>query len=832
MSGDLRDEFGQTLGEDQTLRFEVGTPARCWCRSRARSSPSIPSSTNRSCPIVSTGNETLDVTALRGRRRTTSAPTCPTSATGTRRISGSCPTGRCWPERTVRIDEPAELNETVLELTDVVGGGGHVVVTVESNLDLDPDEEAYWNNRPAIAWVQATSIGIDALADATSVSSPGRPTSRPVHRSTGSRCGSDVTPPTTDGDGLASIDLGGGEVLVARRGDDSAVLTADSSGRWQSYDPAARPAGTPSTAGVCSVPATSWRSRAGSGGSTSTVTAGSSASAPTAPSTTRCATRSGTSWPRGRRASRAGRLRDLGRRCPTAAALGEAHVELLLGDRGGAGTTTRSRSRSSADRSSRSIPAPWEPDRTSHRAGAGRGRRPLLRRRGAARCTDHLAGHHQRTPPTPRRTGRPSPSASRRRPGWRVRRRLRRPGGSVVRASDMASGRRACCMPVPQETESFTYDARTDAGGRHVLQVDFAGQKPDQPIFVTANAAGRGRQPPGVRLDRSTCWSTRRSSTSGCGATGTSSARASRCVVEAVVTDIDGTAVAGRRDHGHRRPAWSRSSVTARWPRPTSTPRSARCAPRTKPVVVRVRHPPAGGRYRITATVARRRRRRQPHRADHAGCAGAEAVPSRTVDAEVATIVPDDDRARHRRRRRAAGDRTVRRRPRPADRAQRKRHRAHPGRSSSTDGSAVLDLDIDRRHGPGDRRCGSISPDGRRGSVTTAGSTTTSRPVRPTPRGPAPRRPGRQPHARRHRASRRDDAARARAVDRRSTSRSPGPTVHRSAAPRWRSPWSTRRCCPSPTTRSATRSTSSTPSSTATPTWTAPAPALLLGPVG
>ena len=109
--------------------------------------------------------------------------------------------------------------------------------------------------------------------------------------------------------------------------------------------------------------------------------------------------------------------------------------------------------------------------------------------------------------------------------------------------------------------------------------------------------------------------------------------------VDVIVTDIDGAAVAGR-DVDVVAGAHGRSvRRTASGPTSSSTRRRAPSRPRPSPCPCTLT-PPAGGTYRITATVtddAGRVSRSETTR----WVSGAEAIPSRTVEREELTIVPD-----------------------------------------------------------------------------------------------------------------------------------------------------------------------------------------------
>jgi len=581
-------------------------------------------------PIVSTGNQTLDVTLYDVDAGEIGAYVSYLRNRHHEDLRG-LPDWPVLARRDVRIDDPSQLNETVLDLSDSIGGGGHVVVTVESTLDLDPDSEAYWSNRPIVAWVQATSIGIDALADhdrlvtwATDLE-----TGAPLD-GVDVRLGGDGSRATTNAEGLASVDLGGGaDYLVAEQGAASAVLTADHSGRWQDYDPGGttrwyafdgrglfRPGdelrvkgwvrrldlaadarlelvGDGGTVGYTVRDA--FGNELADGDSTLTAQGGFEITAP----------------------------------LPEGAALGEAHVELRLDDRAEHGyhpfqiqefrrpefeVVTEA-----VDPGPHLLTAPVQVEAAGRYFAGGVLPDAPITWQVSTTATTY-------TPPNwPAFTFGVAP------PPW-----LDGLAGDAFGRAASGDWAGPCCEP-PRETETFTYDARTDTGGRHVLQVDFAGQKPDEPIFVSANASVEdvNRQAfastvdvlvhpaqlyVGLRGERNFV------------------RQGEPLAVEAVVTDIDGAAVPGRQ-------------VTVTAARIVEELRGGEIVETdvdTQECVVGSEadavdcefDTPAGGRYRITAVVAD----------DDGGSsrteltrwvAGSDAVPNRTLQAEVATLVPD-----------------------------------------------------------------------------------------------------------------------------------------------------------------------------------------------
>lgn len=140
-----------------------------------------------------------------------------------------------WPvlvDRTVQIKGQANrLASTSLDLTaplSAAGSTGHVVVLIEPTDAETFSDNDRWQNLPTLTWVQATTIGLDAISDTGKLRAwatdlrDGSPlagvTVSPVD-------GSGPTAPdrsvTTDADGLASMDLvkaGPGALLATKDG--------------------------------------------------------------------------------------------------------------------------------------------------------------------------------------------------------------------------------------------------------------------------------------------------------------------------------------------------------------------------------------------------------------------------------------------------------------------------------------------------------------------------------------------------------------------------------------------------------------------------------------
>ncbi|MDI7266770.1 MAG: alpha-2-macroglobulin family protein, partial [Myxococcota bacterium] len=228
LSSAIPDQFGQTLGEDQTVVFRTtaANPAL-----HAQGGPLVvldPSGPPR-FPVYSVGHRELRV-----RLHAVEPADWEQFIEYLRRLrqggeAGELP-GRRVVSTTVAVSgDPDETAETAIDLSPALREGlGQAIVVVEP----PPGTEARWARRIVVAWVQVTRIGVDAFVDdsdlhawATSLAD-GTPLEGvdlsilPAGRSA-----------RTGGDGTARLPLDDrpGRVLVARKGTDVALLPESTS---------------------------------------------------------------------------------------------------------------------------------------------------------------------------------------------------------------------------------------------------------------------------------------------------------------------------------------------------------------------------------------------------------------------------------------------------------------------------------------------------------------------------------------------------------------------------------------------------------------------------
>ncbi|MEX1365295.1 MAG: Ig-like domain-containing protein, partial [Nannocystaceae bacterium] len=250
LSGELRDVFGQRLGEAETLRFKVTkAPSSLWMQGSGLTVLD-PAAKGRLSVF------SVNHAALRVRMWAVQPDDWRAYLKATERGGNDprdfAPPGRKVLDEQVKVRrDPDALVETSLDLGPALGsaGGGshgHVVVVVEQT---DRPKEP-WMLQRAQAWVQVTDLGLQAHVDAQRmlVWATDLADGAPV-----SEAEVELTPvglkARTDGSGLASLSLPpkGAQLITVRKGDDVAFLPQsiwwwDEAGSWspQSTEPSLR----------------------------------------------------------------------------------------------------------------------------------------------------------------------------------------------------------------------------------------------------------------------------------------------------------------------------------------------------------------------------------------------------------------------------------------------------------------------------------------------------------------------------------------------------------------------------------------------------------------
>lgn len=232
LSGSLQDAFGQTLGQDETVSFKVGTAQPFLSGPQDMLVTLDPSASDPQLTVYTMNEPELSVKAyavspadwpayVEYRRKADEFEANPT------------PPGQLMYDETIKTNGQEDvLTETAVSLSQALQGEtGHLIVIVQPPRRFSD----FWEKRSQTVqtWVQATQIGVDALIDPTQMLvwttnlQDGAPLAGvAIAPNNGSAT-------TTGQQGLANIPLPGSGIqyLVATQGDDSAILPA-SSGFW------------------------------------------------------------------------------------------------------------------------------------------------------------------------------------------------------------------------------------------------------------------------------------------------------------------------------------------------------------------------------------------------------------------------------------------------------------------------------------------------------------------------------------------------------------------------------------------------------------------------
>jgi len=246
----IKDEFGQTLGESRPITFNVKSapPALASAgdqfivldpSAQPRFSVYTINHTSIKVSLYKVGPENWAefMTYMRSREEN----------------SQRTPPGRLVSSRSVPVaGQPDEMVETRIDLAPALEGGfGHVFIVVESPLP----RKNRWELQPVTVWAQATQIGLDAFVDnselvgwATSLKD-GRPIDGVQMSIQVAQAGTlrEMGQAVSGADGIARIALKensgrGSNLLVARKGKDVAVMPENTywwneQGNWFRKEP-------------------------------------------------------------------------------------------------------------------------------------------------------------------------------------------------------------------------------------------------------------------------------------------------------------------------------------------------------------------------------------------------------------------------------------------------------------------------------------------------------------------------------------------------------------------------------------------------------------------
>ncbi len=639
----LRDQFGQTLGKDETKSFKVGEPTPALLQFARPLITTDPYAERPSVAVTSVGHETLKVDVYR---------VDPSQWIEYERFrnrwDGESVPRFDWPRAsstTVTVDGGGRsITETVVDLAaDLRGATGHVVVVASPTRTFSKKDDLRHQNRPTFVWVQATAIAVDAMATrneliawATNLQD-GAPLPGVRIRLATTNNAAD-----TDNDGLARVKLTKTRYITATKGTDVALLPADWLGEWQAWKL------TDSVNGFAfndrgmyrpgeKVHIKGWFRRTYG----TDIAVKPLAAAKTA--TWSAHDSFGTELAHGEVTLSDSSAFDVSFDILNGAALGAAYFQASVND-GGLGASAPAEFQIQEFRRPE-----FEVVTRAESAGPHLMTSPLTV---AATGSYFSGGVLPNAPVTWQVTtsagsytppNRSQFTFGEARPYWmqdygRGRLAGRRWSADSFEFSDRSQG---CCFP-ERKLNNATYAGKTDSNGTHFLELNFDGEKPDLPVTVSANAALEdvNRQMFGSNLEllvhpsklyvglRSTRQFVR---------------EGKPLDIEAIVTDIDGEVVVGRAFTVTASRIVSRFE-NGEWKEVEVDQKRCEIKSSAKPVSCSV-DAGIGGQYKISAVVTD----------DDGGknrseftrwVSGAEAIPSREVTQESATVVPNQEQYR------------------------------------------------------------------------------------------------------------------------------------------------------------------------------------------
>ncbi|MEI7548389.1 MAG: MG2 domain-containing protein, partial [Actinomycetota bacterium] len=249
--GSFTDSYGQTLGHDTTVKVTIGA-AQPSIRPLDPITTLDPFAAQQQLTMLTVNHAKLRVRVFAAdpamfgeyfrylsRRDQQDAP---------------LPSWKVLADDTLQVqgDKDTPILSTV-DLAGVLHGKpGQVIVLVEPVPGVSPNSSDYWENRPALTWVQSTTLGIDALADATNlyVWATDLRMGAPLKDVTlTTLAGTKVAVATTGADGRATLPLptelnaDGLGALIATSGDQPAILPVGAvrqasrdQARWYVFD--------------------------------------------------------------------------------------------------------------------------------------------------------------------------------------------------------------------------------------------------------------------------------------------------------------------------------------------------------------------------------------------------------------------------------------------------------------------------------------------------------------------------------------------------------------------------------------------------------------------
>ncbi|NND76096.1 MAG: hypothetical protein HKN44_13920 [Ilumatobacter sp.] len=237
LSGDIQDTFGQTLGQEIAVRCRVGPAEPFLIGPSQRFVTTDPFVEAPGLTYTTVNHDDLRVTAWQVSPEQYGEYVRHLE----QYYSDTRPPDPDWPvvlDTEVAIDaDPDVVVETVVDLTAAFeASNGPIVVRTEVIPAPGPRDDDFWRNQPVLTWVQQTTLGVDAFVgeDELLIWTTDLLTGDPVGDVDVRLLGANRTV-TTDADGLARTELSSSAItgLVATVGDRSAMLATPFSDGWK-----------------------------------------------------------------------------------------------------------------------------------------------------------------------------------------------------------------------------------------------------------------------------------------------------------------------------------------------------------------------------------------------------------------------------------------------------------------------------------------------------------------------------------------------------------------------------------------------------------------------
>lgn len=251
LAAELQDVFGQSLGNDTDLTFNVGPATPSLRGLDQRFIITDPSAETPSVNIVTVNHDAVDVTVWAVSPADLDAYYDYLDS----RYSDVAPPEPEWPvlvEIEVAIEsDPDRAVETAIDLTQAFNqAGSQIVVRVATTTEYSQNDELYWQNQPTVSWVQRTTLGLDAFSDQERliIWTTDLRTGEPIGGVPVELLG-DGRVATTNDEGVAEIAFGDAPItgLFANGGERTALLASEwreawsvgertDEGRWYIFD--------------------------------------------------------------------------------------------------------------------------------------------------------------------------------------------------------------------------------------------------------------------------------------------------------------------------------------------------------------------------------------------------------------------------------------------------------------------------------------------------------------------------------------------------------------------------------------------------------------------